>query len=98
MVVLIVLSTIVALAASYIVWSYLTDPLRAFPSAHWSSSISNWWRVFDVLSRKCQLTSINLHEKHGSAVRMGPNIVSISDPVALKDVFRTQKPWLTSAA
>lgn len=93
MVALIILTSVFAAVFSYYLWTYLSSPLKSFPSAHWSTSFSNLWRLISVWGRNAQWTHIRLHEKYGSAVRMGPNIVSVSDPNALKEVFRSRNPW-----
>ena len=87
------LLTLVTFPFTYCLWSYLTSPVRQFPG-HWASGFSNLWRLLDVFGQKAQITHLKLHEKYGSVVRMGPNIVSVSDPVVLKEAFRLRNPWL----
>lgn len=88
-----ILRSTLALGVSWYLWAYISSPLKSFPNGHWSSGVSNVWRFLDVWSMKAQWTHIRLHERYGSAVRMGPNIVNISDPYALKDIFRSRDPW-----
>ena len=33
------------------------------------------------------MTLVDLHEKYGSAVRVGPNVVSIADPDAIDKIY-----------
>lgn len=88
---------ILSLPVTYCLWTYLTSPVRSFPG-HWASSFSNLWRFLDVFSQKANLTHIKLHEQYGDVVRMGPNIVSVSDPVVVREAFRLRNPWIKVSA
>ncbi|CEJ86197.1 hypothetical protein VHEMI04036 [[Torrubiella] hemipterigena] len=55
------------------------------------AAYTNWWRPFDVLSRRPHHTHIALHRKHGTIVRLGPNILSFSDPQSLKTIYGLNK-------
>lgn len=52
---------------------------------------TNWWRFFDVWGRKTEWTHIHLHRKHGDFVRLGPNVISIADPKAIKTIYGLNK-------
>ncbi|KAF5006060.1 hypothetical protein FDECE_7542 [Fusarium decemcellulare] len=52
------------------------------------AGFTNWWRFWDALTRKQHETHINLHNKYKSTiVRVGPGIVSISDPDWIPKVY-----------
>ncbi len=51
------------------------------------ASFSNLWKLTAVLKQNMPQQNIAVHEKFGPLVRIGPNHVSISDPVALKAVY-----------
>jgi len=51
------------------------------------ASVTNIWRLVLVTGRRPELTHIELHRKYGSVVRLGPNVVSVSDPSALKIIY-----------
>ena len=89
----IVLVSLVAPFLTRALWNYLNSPLKHFPGNS-ISLFSNVWRFLDVLSRKAQVTHIELYKKHGDAVRMGPNTVMISDPDLIPTIFTTRKAWL----
>ena len=55
------------------------------------ASLTNWWRFWDVYKRRPELTHIRLHEEHGDVVRLGPNVLSFSDPKALKSIYGLNK-------
>ena len=85
-------STAVLVVLSRFFWNYVKSPLKSFPGT-WFSHFSNLWRFLDVWARHPEVTQINLHKKYGSAVRMGPNIVSLSDPDLIGKIFSTRAPW-----
>lgn len=55
------------------------------------ASLTDWWRFFDVLGRRPEVTHIRLHEKYGDIVRLGPNALSFADPSALKVIYGLNK-------
>ena len=74
----------------------------------WLASISSIWRFSIVWKQDMPATSVRLHEKYGSLVRIGPYHVSVADPEALRIIygadsryqkvrkaFQTHKVWLT---
>ena len=36
---------------------------------------------------------LDLHEKYGDIVRVGPNLLSFGNPEAIKDVYGVGKAW-----
>ncbi|KAI9737355.1 MAG: hypothetical protein M1834_009509 [Cirrosporium novae-zelandiae] len=78
---------------SYLLWTYLRSPLKSIPGpflAKWT----NFWRLIDVWRGRADITTRRLHEKYGSAVRIGPNCVSLSDPSLIKTIYSTKGDWL----
>ena len=73
-------------------WNYLRSPLKSFPGPV-AARFTNIWRPHDVFKGRCDITHNRLHHKYGPAVRMGPNILSLSDPSLIREVFTTKKPW-----
>lgn len=51
------------------------------------ASFTNLWRFFLVTRRRPELKHIELHQKYGSVIRIGPNVVSVSDPNAVKIIY-----------
>lgn len=64
--------------------------LNEYPG-HWLAGYTNWWRFFDAWNRSPEQTHIRLHEEHGDVVRLGPNVLSFSDPEALKVIYGLNK-------
>lgn len=81
------------LFVSRFVWNYLRSPLKSYPGPA-PTSFTNLWRMRDVYRGRCDQTQIALHRKYGPAVRMGPNMLSLSDPSLLSQVYNTKSPWL----
>jgi hypothetical protein len=51
------------------------------------ASVTGLWRFALVTGRRPELKHIELHRKYGSIVRLGPNVVSVSDPKAIKIIY-----------
>ncbi|PNS18690.1 Isotrichodermin C-15 hydroxylase [Sphaceloma murrayae] len=60
------------------------------------AAYSNWWRFFEITSRKTEKTHIALHRKHGDIVRIGPNVLSVADPKAIKVIYGLNKGMVKS--
>ena len=60
------------------------------------ASITDWWRFYDVYKRRPETTHRQLHAKHGSVVRLGPNVLSFSDPKAMKTIYGLNKGFIKS--
>ena len=53
---------------------------------------SNLWRFLENLNtRQTEQTHIALHRKYGDFVRLGPNVISVADPKALKIIYGLKK-------
>lgn len=60
------------------------------------ASLTDWWRFFDVYKQRPEVTHLALHKKHGKIVRLGPNVLSFSDPEALKTIYGLNKGFIKS--
>lgn len=58
------------------------------------ASLTDWWRFFDVLGRRPDITHNALHKKHGDILRYGPNALSFADPQALKSIYGLNKGFV----
>lgn len=45
------------------------------------------WRLYDVWKGDAHHTAIKLHRKYGPLVRIGPNIVSVADPMEIQNIY-----------
>jgi len=70
---------IIVLTLFYDVWSYFRSPLKNIPGP-FLAKLTNLWRLVLVSGRQSSLTLRELHNRHGSIVRIGPNVLSLADP------------------
>ncbi|OQE45044.1 hypothetical protein PENCOP_c002G01393 [Penicillium coprophilum] len=89
--------SVALLVVSHFLWNYIRSPLKSFPGPS-LASFTNIWRMQDVFKGRCDITQIKLHRMYGPAVRMGPNILSLSDPNMISVVYNTKNPWVKSTA
>ncbi|KAF8751833.1 Cytochrome P450 monooxygenase [Rhizoctonia solani] len=77
------------LLTAYYVVPYLLDPhdYRRRFSGPWLASLSGSWLARSASSGRHYQNILQLHEKYGKFVRVGPNHISISDPDALEEVY-----------
>lgn len=78
---------LVILLYRYIVFPIYISPLAKIPNAHFTAPIlSNW-----IQSKRrggIEMSTIyNLHKKHGSVVRLGPNELSVNSLSGLKTIY-----------
>ncbi|KAJ5919177.1 hypothetical protein N7466_010120 [Penicillium verhagenii] len=83
------------LITSRLLWNYIRSPIKSFPGPT-AAGFTNIWRLQDVFKGRCDITHNELHRKYGSAVRMGPNCLSLSDPVVMNQVYNVKNPWRKS--
>lgn len=76
------------LIVSYVV-AYIRSPLKDIPGP-FLAKVTNVWRLIDHYKATQISTQRRLHEELGPAVRIGPNVVSLSDPTLLKTVYSTR--------
>ena len=57
------------------------------------ASFTDLWRVYYTYFNMGEFPMVDLHEKYGDIVRLGPNILSFTKPEAIKDIYGTGKAW-----
>lgn len=77
----------------YFLWVLVSSPLKSIPGPIFAKC-TNLWRLLDAYGGRSELTHRLLHEKYGSAVRIGPNVVSVSDPKLLRTIYNTRGDFL----
>lgn len=80
------------LVVSLFLWSAVNSPLKVFPGPV-LAGFTNLWRLWDVYRGRNGETHLKLHRKHGSVVRLGPNVLSLSDPNLINRVYTTKSAW-----
>lgn len=74
------------LFATYVAYERFWSPLSGLPGP-FSASISKLWLIKHTRQGRINRDLIELHSKHGTLVRIGPNEVSITDPSAVKKIY-----------
>ncbi|RDL29798.1 uncharacterized protein BP5553_10663 [Venustampulla echinocandica] len=75
-----------ALALANTLWAYYQSPIKKIPGP-FLAKFTNLWRFFDNWGGRPELTHQLLHAKYGSAVRLGPDLVSLSDPALMRKIY-----------
>lgn len=59
------------------------------PAAGWS----RLWRAWDASTGNCAYTFIDIHRRYGKVVRIGPAVVSLSDPKWIPTLFNSKETF-----
>jgi hypothetical protein len=86
------LATIGLLLVTKIIWDVFFSRLRAIPGPK-LAKITDLWRASHAYGGRIDLKNVQLHRKYGTAVQVGPNCVSISDPSLIRTIYSTRNPW-----
>ena len=87
------LTSLIILLVSNLAWIYFRSPLKAYPGPL-LAKFTNLWRFFDVWGGRPELTQRMLHQKYGSAIQLGPNVISLNDPALIKTIYSTKGNFL----
>ncbi|KAE8417828.1 cytochrome P450 [Aspergillus pseudocaelatus] len=83
------------LILSRFIWNCLRPPLKSFPGP-FNAKLTNLWRLQVVFKGRCDITHNELHRRHGPAVCIGPNVLSLPDSTLINQVYSTRGPWAKS--
>jgi hypothetical protein len=75
-----------------LIWTIFFSRLRSFPGPA-LAKVTDIWRAFHTSRGRVDLKHVELHRKYGTAVQIGPNCVSISDPNLIRTIYSTRNPW-----
>lgn len=81
------------LYVTYLISQYFKHGLHRYPGPLWAR-FTDLWRYIDVRGRRPEATHIALHKKHGDIVRLGPNVLSFSDPKAIRTIYGLNKGFV----
>ena len=82
-----------ALVLLRFVITFFTSPNKNLPGP-FLARFTDLWRFYDYWCCTQTNTHQTLHKKLGPAVRIGPNMVSLSDPELIKQVYSTRGDFL----
>lgn len=81
-------------ALARVTWELLFSPLRAFPGP-FISKFTDVWRAAWSAEGDIDATHVKWHRKYDrTAVRIGPNTISIGDPNLIRTIYSTKEPWI----
>ncbi|KAK4935613.1 hypothetical protein LTR10_023374 [Elasticomyces elasticus] len=60
------------------------------------AAFSDIWRTVLVWSGQAHIAHVKLHEKYGPLVRLGPNVISVSEPEAIKIIYALNSGYVKS--
>ncbi|KAH6995544.1 cytochrome P450 [Ilyonectria sp. MPI-CAGE-AT-0026] len=63
----------------------------------WLAGFTDIWRLFIARGRRAQEVHLNLHERYGPVVRLGPRAVSVADPEAIKIIYSAGSGFLKTS-
>ena len=86
------LVTLGLLVLTKLVWDLFLSPLRSIPGPLLAKT-TDIWRAIHTYRGRVDLKHVGLHRKYGTAVQVGPNCVSISDPNLIRTIYSTRNPW-----
>lgn len=83
---------------AFLVFLYQLSPLlhlrlRKIPGPIWAKCL-NLWRFIDTWRDSHEMGLVKLHDKYGSAVHVGPNLVSIADPDAIDKIHGSRTDFV----
>ncbi|KAH8787823.1 cytochrome P450 [Diaporthe sp. PMI_573] len=87
----------IALGASLLLFYFCHQwsQLRKIPGP-FLASLTNIPRTYWVWKRHAHETHISLHRKYGKLVRIGPNMVSVSNALEVDQIYKTRDPLIKS--
>lgn len=84
---------VVSVVVGFILDGYFKHGLNRYPGP-FLAKFTNLWRFYDVINDHHEETVIGLHRKHGSVVRIGPNLVSISAQEYVPQIYGINKGFV----
>jgi hypothetical protein len=82
----------VAFVIARILYEFFISPLRRIPGPG-LSKFTDAYRAHLTSKGHLDGHMREWHRRWGSAVRVGPNTVSISDPDLIRVIYTTRNPW-----
>lgn len=83
----------VLLTVSYLISQRFQRGLNKYPGPR-IASVTDIWRAIDMHKRDTHITYRKLHAKYGDIVRVAPNVLSFSDPAAVRDIYGLNKGYI----
>ena len=88
----IILTSLLLLSTLYATYHIISDPLRAFPGPI-LARFTHLWRMYISSRGHAHLVNRKLHEEFGPAVRLGPNMISLSDVELITTLYANDEQY-----
>lgn len=85
------LATVLAIGAAYSIYYGWLHPCAKFPGPL-TCALSNAWKLFAVINEDMPDKLLELHDKYGPVVRIGPNDLSFNGADAVTAIYRRGWP------
>ena len=89
---LIILTSLLLLPTLYATYHIISDPLQAFPGP-FLARLTHLWRMYISSRGHAHLINRKLHHEFGPAVRMGPNMISLSDVELITTLYANDEQY-----
>ncbi|KAL7805262.1 cytochrome P450 [Trichoderma aethiopicum] len=90
-------SALFVASAAYIVYQCYFSPLASFPGP-FAAKLTTLWRAYTTSRGQWHRKLGELHRRHGSVVRIGPNQLSVGDPDAFRMIYRVSGAFVKSSS
>ena len=74
--------------AVYVIYQRFFHPLAKYPGP-FIACLTDLWQVHQFMTLKQPYHLTELHKKHGSIVRYGPDKLSVTDEEAIKSIYQS---------
>jgi hypothetical protein len=88
----VVLGTLAAIVSAKVAWEFLFSPLKVFPGP-FLSRYTDGWRAYLATLGDVDRKHLKWHRQWGTAVRVGPSTISLSDPELIKVIYTSKNAW-----
>ena len=89
---LMILASLLLLPTLYATYHIISDPLRAFPGP-FLARLTHLWRMYISSLGHAHLVNRKLHHEFGPAVRLGPNMISLSDVELITTLYANDEQY-----
>ncbi len=90
-----ILSLIVLAIVASLIHGHYFHALRKFPGPFWAAH-TNLWRIYHLWTRRMPDTLLQLHQKYGPVVQIGPNDLSFQNVEAINQIYKSGRKFVKS--
>ena len=71
----------------YVLYQRFLHPLSRYPGPFWAS-LTDLYKISLLCTGRLPAHLLQLHEKYGDVIRIGPNELTFSDAAAVSDIYK----------